>query len=102
MLCLVLALALGDFIDVLPGGDPQDGVIEFTAKWCVPCKVQRTRLAATGATVYVVDIDECPALAKRYKVTTLPTLIVVKAGKVVRRHVGLCPVSTLRSLLRQE
>ena len=53
-------------------------LLVFTASWCGACQRQKPRLAeikATGAEVNVYDVDENPAMAQKYAVTSLPTYI---------------------------
>lgn len=71
-------------------------VMVFTAKWCGPCQSQKAMLAKMGWSmgggpdnqIQVVDIDEDKALARRYAVTSLPTLVGIVNGREARRHVG--------------
>jgi thiol-disulfide isomerase/thioredoxin len=53
-------------------------LLVFTASWCGACQRQKSVLAeikATGAEVTVYDVDENPAMAQKYGVTSLPTYI---------------------------
>lgn len=68
--------------------------ISFTAKWCAPCKAMAPtvdRLAAEqGGRLKVirVDFDQSPATVRRYGVSALPVLVMVRNGVVVNRIVG--------------
>lgn len=86
---LILLVAAG-----LPGCDkdsPQPEarkVIAFTASWCQPCKRNKPKLVElerNGATIVHVDIDADPALAQQYKITSVPTYVVVEGKKEVER-----------------
>lgn len=73
---------------------PVPVVINFTAKWCGPCHgVSRTldQLAVEKAgrvKVLRVDFDQSPGLVRRYGISALPAVLVVRDGVVVKRMVG--------------
>ncbi len=68
--------------------------INFTAKWCAPCKAMAPTLDQLAAEqngrlkVIRVDFDECPATVRRYGISALPALLMVRNGVVVKRIVG--------------
>lgn len=71
--------------------------IDFTARWCSPCKVMEPILAAL-ATEYrgrvrlaALDVNDEPILAERYNVRSMPTLVVLRDGREVGRIVGSRP-----------
>ena len=70
-------------------------VIDFFAPWCMPCKkmspvVDKIAQEYEGSVkVGKVNIEEEPELAKDFGVMSIPTLIVMKEGKVQKRSVGL-------------
>ncbi|VFQ95218.1 unnamed protein product [Cuscuta campestris] len=68
-------------------------VIDFTATWCGPCKTMEqpiNELAAQFKDVDFVkiDVDELIDVAKEFNVTCMPTLVLMKSGKVVDKVVG--------------
>ena len=69
-------------------------VVYFWAVWCGPCKTTGPifkELAETeiGNTIYgKVNVDESPEISSKYAITNLPTVIVLKNGKVVDRYIG--------------
>lgn len=78
-------------------------VVDFSARWCGPCKVQSAileRIARCSAHIVVgtVDVDECPDLATRFGVRGMPTLIVFNGGRETARRLGLTTEQDLRSL----
>lgn len=68
-------------------------VIDFYAHWCGPCKVLAPAMGVLAARhptvdVYKVDADQLSAIADQFTVTSLPTILLFKAGVVVARVVG--------------
>lgn len=68
-------------------------LVDFWAPWCGPCRTVGPildELAAENSTFKIgkVNVDEERELASRFRVMSIPTLIVVKDGKVVNQAVG--------------
>ena len=69
--------------------------VDFWATWCGPCKMQGAlidqKLVPEHPEIEVlkVNVDEEPALAARFGVMSIPTLILYKDGQVVDQLVGL-------------
>ncbi|HWQ93618.1 MAG TPA: thioredoxin [Clostridia bacterium] len=70
-------------------------VLDFFATWCGPCKVLSPMLNDLAAPLtnrvrfFKVDVDQSPALAKRFEIQGVPTLVFFQDGKVVGNMVGL-------------
>ena len=90
-------------IDAVLNGD-KPVLIDFFAEWCGPCRMVSPivdEIAAEREDVLVgkVNVDEEQALAARFGVASIPTLVVVKDGKVVGRTVGARPKAQILSML---
>lgn len=70
-------------------------LVDFWAPWCSPCLIQTPILEGIAhtfldrATIAKVNVDDFPALATKFNVQGIPTLIIFKDGKVAKRMVGV-------------
>ncbi|MBC3797722.1 thioredoxin [Acetobacterium tundrae] len=70
-------------------------LVDFFATWCGPCKAlapvleEVSVLLKDKVQIVKVDIDQSQALAKEYKVMSVPTMKIFKDGQVVETIVGL-------------
>ncbi len=82
-------------------------LIDFWAPWCGPCKAVTPILeeieAEVGEKVKVckINLDQSPELATKYSIMSIPTLMVVKDGKVMDTKVGALPKDDLIKILQQ-
>lgn len=78
-------------------------LLDFHAAWCAPCRAQAPileRLAtelAGAIAVLSVDVDANPALAGLLQVRALPTVLLFRGGRIVRRFSGLTGTEALRA-----
>ncbi|MFR9543863.1 MAG: thioredoxin [Rikenellaceae bacterium] len=69
-------------------------VIDFWAEWCSPCKtlvpiIEELATEYEGkANICKCDVEENDPISTKYGVRNLPTIVFVKGGEVVDRHVG--------------
>ena len=79
-------------------------LLDFWASWCGPCRMVSPivdEIAAERSDIKVckIDVDEQPELAARFGVMSIPTLVVIKNGKVVNQAVGARPKAQILAML---
>ena len=79
-------------------------LLDFWAPWCGPCRMVSPivdEIAAERGDIKVgkVNVDEERELAGQFGVMSIPTLVVIKGGKVVNQMVGARPKSQILAML---
>lgn len=79
-------------------------LIDFFAEWCGPCRmvapiVEEIANERDDVIVGKINVDDSPELAEAFGVFSIPTLVVLKDGKVVNKAVGARPKAQILEML---
>ena len=82
-------------------------LVDFYAEWCGPCQIMKPRILDVAermgddAKVVQIDIDKEKELATRFRIQSVPTLIIFKTGKQQWRQSGVISAHALMQLLKE-
>ncbi len=79
-------------------------LVDFWATWCGPCKMLAPTISKIAEEYFGVikvcklDVDEEPEIAAQFGIASIPTLIVFKGGKAVKKSVGVQPKAAIEAM----
>ncbi len=82
-------------------------VVDFSATWCGPCRMMAPVLEdlsekmAGKADFFNLDVDEAPAVAAMFGISSIPCLVLLKNGKAVSQSVGFRPGDQIRAWIEE-
>ena len=81
-------------------------LIDFWAVWCGPCRMQAPILEQLSEEIdeddlkiFKMDVDENPETAQKFGIMSIPTLVVMKNGKIVQQVSGARPKNAILEML---
>ncbi|PKM93887.1 MAG: thioredoxin [Firmicutes bacterium HGW-Firmicutes-1] len=81
-------------------------LVDFYADWCGPCKMMAPVIEELStqyegkAKIGKLDVDQNGATAQKYKVMSIPTILLIKDGQVVETVVGAVPKQQLEAKIK--
>lgn len=77
-------------------------LVDFFATWCGPCKMLGPVLESLeNINVVKIDVDECPDLARKYGIMSVPTLMIFSNGKLKNKRSGFMPKEALEEWISE-
>ena len=99
---MALEITDNNFKEILAEGSPV--VIDFWAPWCAPCRmvvpiIEEIASERPDIKVGKINVDEQPELTSKFGIMSIPTLVVMKNGKIVQQVSGVRPKNAILEML---
>lgn len=94
-----------EFKEQVLNEDGKVKIVDFFATWCNPCRMLAPVLEELDKKydeleIYKIDVDENSALADELDISSVPTLLIYKDGKIVKQVMGFQPIASLESIVK--
>jgi thioredoxin 1 len=96
---------MAKFNDIINDNKPV--LIDFSAEWCQPCKMMPPILhevkknLGDSIRIIKIDVDKNPAIAQKYSIRSVPTLMIFKNGQIMFSQAGVIPSHQLTDIARR-
>ena len=86
-----------DFDNLIQG----NVLVDFYANWCGPCKMLGPILEEVSDLIQIVkvDVDNFEEISKKYRVMSIPTIVLFKDGEEIKRNVGFIDKNNLEKFI---
>lgn len=97
-------MAKGNFSDLIKS--EKLVLVDFSAEWCGPCKALSPILKEVASTVgstakiLKIDVDKNQAIAQKFQIKGVPTLILFKNGEIAWRQSGVITANQLVNIIQ--
>lgn len=79
-------------------------LVDFYADWCGPCQMLAPELERLsdelGIKVVKINVDEVSEVARRFRIMSIPTLLLYKNGEQVKRQSAYMPFEQLKEFIK--
>jgi len=96
---------MAKFSDIIGGSKPV--LVDFSADWCGPCKMlapilkQVKEQLGDAVKIIKIDVDKNQAIAAKFQVRGVPTMILFKEGEQVWRQSGVLQANQITQIIQQ-
>lgn len=96
---------MGNFNEIINSNTPV--LVDFYADWCAPCKVmapvlqQVSRDMEGKIRVIKIDVDKNEAVARKYQIRSIPTMILFKNGQIAWQGVGVMQAEQIKAVIEK-
>lgn len=100
-----LKVSMEKFKDLIQSKSPV--LVDFFAEWCAPCKMMKPILedlkiqVGDSARIVKIDVDQYEELAAKYRIQSVPTLMIFKEGEPIWRQSGVMQAADLKEIIEK-